>query len=130
MNGKSVGLIIVWWIEAIISLRVLLFSIPVMINKYLAKSFALSDLNNRFIAVLTVTALIFFGVGIVSILGFKNWKALHYLAAIIALLLTVGSLYMMNQPLGTVDTYYFYPILFANLVVLLIVILGRATKTA
>jgi len=130
MNGRSVGLTILWWSEAIISIRVLLFSIPVMINKYLAKSFALSDLNDRFIVVLTVTALIFLGVGIVSIIGFKNWKALHYLAAVVALLVTVGSLYLMNQPLSTVGTYYFYPILCANLIVLLTVVLGRVTKTA
>ena len=56
MNGKPVGLTILWWVEAIVSLRVMLFSAPVMINKYLAKSFTLSDLNDRLIAAMTVTA--------------------------------------------------------------------------
>jgi len=125
MNGKSVGLTILWWCEAIISIRVLLFSIPVMINKYLAKSFALSDLNDRFIAVLTGTALLYCIVGIISILGFRFWKVTHYLAVILTFTLTAGSLYAFDQPSGTVGLNYFAPFIFALVLTALAGFLGK-----
>ena len=125
MNGKSVGLTILWWVEAIISIRVLLFSVPVIINKYLEKSFALSDLNDRFIAVMTATALLYGVVGIISILGFKYWKATHYLAVILTFAFTVGSLYCFDQPSSTVDLNYFAPVVFAMVLTALAGFLGR-----
>ncbi len=128
MNGKSVGLTIVWWVEAVISIRVLLFSIPVMINKYLAKSFTLSDLSDRFIAVITLTAVLYVTVGIVSILGFRYWKVVHYLAAILTFVLTVGSLYAFDQPSATVGLNYFSPFVFALVFTTLAGFLGRKSK--
>jgi len=125
MNERSVGLTIVWWGEAIISLRVMLFSIPVMLNKYLAKSFVLLDLNDRFIAVMTATALLYCIVGIVSILGFRSWKVAHYLALIAAFLLTLGSLYAFDQPQASVSLNYFAPFIFATTATTLAGFLGR-----
>lgn len=125
MNGKSVGLTILWWVEAIISIRVLLFSIPVMLNKYLAKSFELSDLNDRYIAVMTVTALLYGIVGIISIFGFRFWKMTHYLAAILTFALTVGSLYSFDQPAQTVNLIYFAPFIVATILTALAGFLGR-----
>jgi len=125
MNGKSVGLTIVWWIEVIISLRVLLFSIPVIISKSLEKSFALSDLNDRLIAVMTITAVLYCIVGITSILGLRQWKVAHYLAAILTFALTAGSLYAFDQPPATVDLNYFAPFVFATAATALAGFLGR-----
>ena len=125
MNGKSVGLTILWWVEAIVSIRVLLFSVPVIINKYLAKSFVLSDLNDRLIAVMTATALIYGITGIISILGFRAWKAAHYLAVILAFALTVGSLYYFDQPSHSVELNYFAPAVFAMIFTALAGFLGR-----
>jgi len=92
MDRKSVGLKILFYVEAIIAIRVLLFSIPVMINKYLASSFLLSDLNDCFIAVMTVTALLYLIVGVVSIFGYRYWKTIHYLAAFFTLIITVATI--------------------------------------
>jgi len=125
MNAKSVGLTIMWWVEAIISLRVMLFSIPVILNKYLEKSFMLSDLNDRFIAVMTATALLYCIVGIASILGFRYWKVTHYLAMIATFVLTVGSLYAFDQPQASVSLNYFVPVVFATAVTALTGFLGR-----
>lgn len=125
MNEKSVGLTIVWWSETIISLRAMLFSIPVMINKCLEKSFTLSDLNDRFIAVMTATAFMYCIVGIVSILGFRYWKVTHYLAMTATFVLTVGSLYVFDQPQTSVSLNYFAPVIFATVVTALAGFLGR-----
>jgi len=125
MNKNPVGLTILWWIEAIISIRVLLFSAPVMISKNLAKNFMLSDLNDRFIVVMTAVALVYGIVGIISILGFRLWKVAHYLAVILTLALTVGSLYAFSQPSGTVGLNYFTPVIFATVATVLVGFLGR-----
>jgi hypothetical protein len=125
MDRKSVGLIILLWVEAIISLRVMLFSVPVMINQYLEKSFALSGLNDRFIAVMTATVSLYCIVGIVSILGYRFWKATHYLALILTFVLTFGSLYAFDQPPATVHISYFVPLIFATLFTALAGFLGR-----
>lgn len=125
MNEKSVGLTIMWWVEAIISLRVMLFSIPVMLNKYLEKSFMLSDLNDRFIAVMTATALLYCIAGTISILGFKYWKAAHYLAMIATFLITLGSLYAFDQPQASVSLNYFAPVIFATVATAFAGFLGK-----
>lgn len=125
MSEKSVGLTIVWWVEAIISIRVLLFSIPVIINKCSAKSFVLSDLNDRFIAVMTATALLYCIVGITSVLGFRYWKVTHYLAVILISVLTAGSLYAFDQPSVIVNYNYFVPLIFATVFTALAGFLGR-----
>jgi len=125
MKGKSVGLTIIWWLEAIISIRVMLFSVPVMINKCLAKSFALSNLNDRSIAVMTAAALLYCIVGIVSISGFRFWKVIHYLALVLTFALTVGSLYVYDQPSSTVNLSYFIPVMVATVYTALVGFLGR-----
>jgi len=130
MNGKSIGLIILWWCEAIIAVRVLLFSVPVIINKSLAKSFLLSGLNDRFIVVITVTALLYFIVGVASIFGYRYWKAIHYLAAVFTLLLTVGSLSILGRPSDIVGLYYFFPIFVSTVFVCFAGFLGGAKQPA
>lgn len=130
MDGKSVGLKILFYAEAIVAIRVLLFSIPVMINKYSANSFLLSDLNDSFIAVMTVTALLHLIVGVVSILGFRSWKAIHYSAAIFTLIITAGSLRIVNQSSVSANLYYFSPILFSAGIVSFAGVLGGTKQAA
>jgi len=130
MKGKSVGLQILLWSEVIVSARVLLFSIPVIINKCLAQSFSLSSSDDRFIAVMTLTALLYFLVGIVSIAGYRFWKAIHYAAAILIILLTVCSLNMSGQTPAAPGLYYFSPLLFSVIVTVLAGILRGAKRAA
>ena len=126
MNGRAVGLIILWWSEVIISVRVLLFTIPVIINKLLAENFILSDMDNRFIILLTLTAVFYFLAGLTSIVGFRFWKFLHFSAVIFTILLTGSSLIVQGQAQAGAGLYYFYPVLFAVGITLLAVILGKS----
>jgi len=130
MNRKSVGLIIFWWSEVIISIRVLLFTMPVIINKLLAENFILADLENRFIILLTLTAIFYFLAGLTSIGGFRFWKFLHFSAAIFTILLTVSSLFVQGQIQAGAGMYYFYPVLFSIGITLLAVILGNSKYPA
>ena len=130
MSKNPVGLIILWWSETIISLRVLLFSMPVMINKYSSGHFSLSNMDDRFMALLSLTALLYFVVGILSISGFKFRQGIHYAAVIVVLLLTVGSLYLSNQLVTKTDPYYFLPLLFSVVIIALAGILRKTKQSA
>jgi len=126
MGQRSVGLKILWWSEMIISIRVLLFTIPVMINKYSTQNFLLSKPEDRFIAVITLAALIYFFVGTLSVAGAKIWRTIHYLAVIIIVIVTLSALKMTSDLSATMGLYYFLPFLFSVIVTMFALILGRA----
>lgn len=119
MVKKSVGRQILWAGEMVVSLRVLLFSIPVMINKYDLHTFSLTRLDDRYIAVISLTAIIYFIVGLVSFTGFRFWKAVHYLAVVLIGVLTFGSLMMANRLSPSVGAYYYVPLLCSVIVAVL-----------
>ena len=130
MKGKAVGLVILWWSEVIMSLRVLLFTIPVIINKIIAENFVLSEHESRFIILLTLTALFYLLSGLTSIVGFKFWKWLHFAAAIFTGLLTLNALKGTDQTAA--GLYFYYPVVFSVIITGLAVILdkGKAPATA
>lgn len=130
MGEKSVGLKILCWSEVIISLRILLFSFPVMINKNSAGTFSMSNLDDRFMAILTLTAVLYFIVGILSISGNKLWKAAHYLAVVFIVLATLATVRVTGGPLTSTDSYYALPLLFSVIVTVLTGILGKTKKAA
>jgi len=125
MNGKPVALMITWWVETIVSVRVLLFSIPVLISQCSSESFSLNDLNDRFIAVMTATAVLFFLAGIVSILGVRMWKAVHILALIGVLAVTFGLPATAAEAAPSAGANYFAPALLAAVFTVLSFILGK-----
>ena len=129
MKGKSVGFKILCWSEAVISLRVLLFSLPVMINKNSAGNFSMLNLNDRFMTLLTLTAMLYFFVGVMAIAGNKLWKAAHILAVVFVALATLSTVKATGQPLTSGESYYVLPLLFAVIITVLTGILGRAKKT-
>ena len=130
MNKRSVGLIILWWVEVIISIRVLLFAIPVMINKYSAASFSAKNLEDRFMIVVTGAAVFYLLVGVMSIRGVRFWKGAHYLAVFFICVLTVGSLRLPGQLAGGVALYYFLPLIVSVAISVLAVILKGAKQVS
>jgi hypothetical protein len=130
MEGKSVGLKILCFAEVIISLRVLLFSIPVMISRNSAGVFSMTNLDDRFMAVLSLTAILYCLAGSMAIAGSKLWKAAHYLAVVFVALATLATVKVAGAPLSSFDSYYALPLLFAVIFTVLTGVLGRAKKTA
>ena len=130
MEGKSVGLRILCWSEVVVSLRVLLFAVPVMINKNSAGTFSMSNLDDRFMAVLSLTAVLYFLAGILAISGNKLWKASHLLAVVFVALATMTTVKVAGTALSSADSYYALPLLFAVILTSLTGILGRTKKTA
>lgn len=130
MEKKSVGLKILCWSEIIISLRVLLFSIPVMINKHSAGSLSLSNVEDQFIGVLSLTAVLYFFVGVISIAGNKLWQAAHLLAVVLVLFFTLASVKISGHALGSQNAYFALPLLFSVIATVFTGILSRRKKAA
>ncbi len=130
MEGKSVGLRILCWCEMIVSLRVLLFTIPVMINKNSAGTFAMANLDDRFMVVLSLTAVVYFLAGVLAISGNKLWRAAHILAVVLVGLATIATVKVSGAALSSCNSYYALPLLFAVILTVLTAILGKTKKTA
>ncbi len=130
MGKKSVGFKILCWSEIIISLRVLLFSIPVMINKYSAGSFSLSNLEDQFIGILSLTALLYFIVGVMSLSGNKLWKAAYLLAVVPVVFFTLASVKISGQSLTAENGYFALPLLFSVIATVFTGILSGRKKSA
>lgn len=109
MRMESLGLRIWWWAELVVGVRTLLFFVPVMINKYLMKSFSSAILEDRFVAGVTLTALLYFIVGIVSLRGSPLWRLLHYVAAALTVFWTAGLYGLMAQTYTPPVWGYFVP---------------------
>ena len=130
MEKKSVGLTILCWSEIIISLRILLFSIPVMINKHSAGSLSLSNFEDQFIGILSLTAALYFLVGLMSITGNKFWKAAHLLAVVLVLSFTLASVKVSGRAMASENAYFSLPLLFSVIATVLTGILGRKKEAA
>ncbi len=130
MEKKSVGLTILCWSEIIISLRILLFSIPVMINKHSAGSLSLSNFEDQFIGILSLTAALYFLVGLMSITGNKFWKAAHLLAVVLVLSFTLASVKVSGRAIASENAYFSLPLLFSVIATVLTGILGRKKEAA
>ena len=126
MKGKSVGLVILWWSEVIVSLRILLFTVPVMINKFLAERFVFSGAENGFIVLLTLTAVFYLLSGLTSLAGFRFWKTLHVAAMLFTGLLTYNAVRGFGQ--AGIQTHYFYPAVFAVVTTTLSFVFGKGAE--
>ena len=120
MQRRSIFLGILFWVEAVVSARILLFSVPVMINKGFAKSFAPNTVADCFILIITVVSLLYLFIGIASIGRYKFWRFLHYLAAGLVFALTVGVLTKAVDAHAAKNFFYYVPVVFSIGVAMLI----------
>ncbi|MCA9403684.1 MAG: hypothetical protein KC897_07875 [Candidatus Omnitrophica bacterium] len=90
MSKPSVGATILWWLETIVSIRVLLFTVPVMINRQMTAAQPGAGKEDGFILMITVAAALYLFTGLASILGHKLRQVFHYLAAGVVLIMTAG----------------------------------------
>jgi len=115
-GNKSVGLKILWWGEIIVSARILLFCIPVLINKLLEKSLHTQSVDDWFIVILTTVALVYFILGIASIMGHKLWRAFHYVTLILVIFLIIGLLRQVAVHSVAFHWAYLSPVIFSVVV--------------
>lgn len=118
MGGNSLKLKIVWWAEVIISARALVFLVPVLINKYITKSFVPGLLDNLFIVVVAFAALFYLCVGIVSLLGHKFWRSFHFMGVTVVAALTAGLCHVVRTAHMPLKSVYFVPMIFVAVITL------------
>ena len=113
MDSKSLSLKIFWLAEVIFSARVLFFSLPVMISQVSLKDKPIISSDDRFIFFVTIAALIYFFIGLASLLGHKLWRLFHYLGVAVVVALTVGFLKELDGTKADIQPVYFLPALMA-----------------
>lgn len=121
MDQKRIVLTILWLIEALISIRILFFSLPVLINQLTNKNFYFYDVRDFFMVVISCAALLYLVVGVGSLLGHKAWRALHYLSTGLIFILSVGLtkiLLLTQTPMGY---GYYLPLILSVAVSLFVV---------
>ncbi len=115
MRANLLGLRILWWAEIVVGARALLFFAPVMISKGQMRSLTSSAPGDFFLWVATSAALLYFLIGIVSILGHKFWRIFHAAAMLIVMSLTFGLWNISNQQQVPVSFFYLLPAVLALL---------------
>jgi CheY-like chemotaxis protein len=99
---------ILLWGELILSLRILMFTVPVLINTKMQTGAILSGLQHNFIIVLTGIAFIYFVIGLVSLLGSSLYMMFHIIAAL-AVAMIMAAFYQKSSP----TLYYYLPAFWA-----------------
>jgi len=107
MKKQSIGLTVLLWCEIIVSARVLLFTIPVLINKHKMANGVFS-VNDWFIIVVSMAALLYFIVGVASLGGHRFWKFFHYLATALIAILTIGIFKLVASSGASQQSFVFY----------------------
>lgn len=109
MKANSLGLQILWWAEIVVGARALLFFVPVMISKWQLRVLTPYALEDWFLWVATFASLLYFLIGIVSLLGHKLWRVFHAVAMLIVMLLTFGLWNMSAQRHIFFPLFYLLP---------------------
>ncbi len=113
MKSNSLGLQILWWAEIVVGARVLLFLAPVVISKWQIRSLSPSAPEDWFLWVAIFAAVLYFLVGIASLLGHKLWRVFHAVAMVIVLLLTLGLWNISSQQQVSLPLFYLLPAVWA-----------------
>ena len=109
MKANSLGLRILWWAEIVVGARALLFLVPLMISKWQLRSLPAYALEDWFMWVAAFASLLYFLIGIVSLLGHKLWRVFHVAAMLIVMSLTFGLWNMSAQRQVSLPLPYLLP---------------------
>lgn len=115
MKSNSLGLQILWWAEVVVGARALLFLAPVMISKWQVRSLSPAALEDWFLWVAMFASVLYFFIGIVSLLGHKLWRVFHAVAMVIVLLLTFGLWNISGRQQVPLPFFYLLPAVWALL---------------
>lgn len=86
MQSRSIVIKIFYWVEVILSARILLFTLPVLLNGTTAGTFSFEKPDDWLIITLTVLGIYYLVLGVMAILGRQGIRAGH----VIGLILIVG----------------------------------------
>ena len=118
----SMRLTILFWAEIILSARILLFTVPVLIQKGQNNVIPGAGGGERLMIFLTFVALLYFMTGLLSVLKNRRWRFFHFLVAGWIALVTVWmikDLSLVAQQGGGVFIYYL-PVMVSAAIVMMV----------
>ena len=114
MNSNQIILKILWGIEIVLSVRILLFVTPVLINKISSGSNTVPA-GEPFVGLLAIFSLIYLAIGLLSWWGHRYTQILHYAAFAVLLLLTL----FLAKGAG-VSLVLLLPVIFSAIAILIV----------
>ena len=115
----------IFFAEVIVALRVLFFTVPVMISGS-TQDKSPADIDDRFILILTLICALYLMVGIISMLGHRLWRFFHYLASGVVLMLTAAFIQFVVGMKGEVSFFYLLPIIVSAVILLCVSFIPRS----
>jgi hypothetical protein len=129
MQPRSIALQILWWTEIIVSLRILLFFLPVLINKYISPQVAPSHIEDWGAVFLTFALLCYLLTGVLSLMGTRLWRLFHLLSVAVVVVMTLGFMQILSKANAPIKIAYFFPLII-SVVIAVLVLLQKENKTA
>lgn len=113
MKNASLTLKILYGLEAIISARVLLFTIPVIIARKTSDLTFPYSVGDWMVLVFTYCSILYLAASIAAFLGHKKTKLLHYIVALVVLLLNAFLLKFITNRGGEPQLIHYAPLIFS-----------------
>ena len=115
MKKQSLALSILFGIEVIVGIRILLFTIPVILSKQSQTGLFPSSLDDWMVIIGSCMAGCYCVSGVFAFLNCRLWKLLQYVSVVGVLVLTVFLLDIVSQYGASVNIIYFIPLIFSIL---------------
>ncbi len=111
MKHKSLGIKIFLFCELVVACRILLFEIPISVNKFFGTR--ITDLSNtdRFQAIIVFVSIFYLVAATAALLGHTFWRQLHYLTTALAAVLTLAFFVILQQQGQPFYSFYYLPII-------------------
>lgn len=113
MQQKTVGLLIILWVQVVVCARILLFTVPVLINKYARQVVPAEPVADAFMVFITTFSFLYLGVGIASLIRRKVVRTFQYAGCALTAFLTAAFFIAAGQSSGPFLAYYFLPLIFS-----------------
>ncbi len=129
MKNQSIGPQILAWAEVIVSVRVLLFTLPVLLDKKMSGAAAAMGANDWFMILLTLSALLFVAIGLMSVLKNKSSAAVHIVAVVLIGVMTAVLMNRLSTTNLITSPAYFLPAGVAVVMTVLAFILNKKVQS-
>jgi hypothetical protein len=107
----TLGIKIFLFCELIVAARLLLFEIPVFLDRFFGASKAAGFSSvDRFQVVIIFVSIFYLAASGAALLGHAFWRPLHYLTTALAVILTLSFCFNLQKLGQPVETFYYFPV--------------------
>lgn len=115
MKRNSLGLKIFLFCELVVACRILLFEIPMFLDKFfVSKAANLSD-QDRFMATVVFVSVFYLVAAVAALRGHRFWPQLHYLVTALTVFLTFALYWALHSSGHQFQSFYYLPLIYSAL---------------